>query len=358
MRLEGQRPEAKGQRHSLPTPNSQLRITAFTGGQNVPSARFRVRQYIEPLADLGVFVDEHFSRAGRYPPVEKWKRPFWATTSLTGQFSGIAHSHKTAITWLQKEMLSTFYTLEGLTKAPRILDIDDAIFLRKEGKSAKKLAAISDIVLCGNSFLAEQMNQWHNDVIIVPTAIDTARYTPTKTQSSRPIIGWIGQGGAFPHLYEIEPALRIILQAMPDAQLHVMADVEPKFKTLPANQVVFKQWSAETEIGFLQSLSVGLMPLPDSLWARGKCSYKMLTYLATGVPVVVSPIGMNKDILAQADCGVSATTEAEWIEGVLGILRGGVDGEMMGKNGRLLIEQQYDTKRVANQLAQVFRKLS
>jgi hypothetical protein len=140
---------------------NKISVAAFTAGRNVPGSRFRVRQYIDALKQYSVELSEFYPRAGGYPPQQKWTRPFWAAASLAGRFPGIVRSYRYDVTLLQREMLSTFLTLEPLTKRPRVLDVDDAIWLNRDSSFARKLAQISDSVICGNSFLAEYFRQWN-----------------------------------------------------------------------------------------------------------------------------------------------------------------------------------------------------
>src|SRR6476620_8219137 len=127
-----------------------ISVAAFTTGQNVPASRFRVRQYIPDLKLRGVELSEFYPRAGGYPPEQKWRRPFWAAASLADRVPDIARSFSYDVTLLQREMLSTFVTLEPLTKRPRVLDVDDAIWLNRDNSFARKLAGMSDSVICGN----------------------------------------------------------------------------------------------------------------------------------------------------------------------------------------------------------------
>src|SRR5882724_6748799 len=131
-----------------------IKVVAFTAGRNVPGSRFRVRQYVQALRAHGVELQEHFPRSGSYPPAGKLIRPFWAMGSLASRLPGVLASHRHDVTLFQREMLSTLFTLEPFTKKPRVLDVDDAIWLNRRGSSfAPRLAEISDSVICGNSFL-------------------------------------------------------------------------------------------------------------------------------------------------------------------------------------------------------------
>src|SRR5207248_1495522 len=145
----------------------------------------------------------------------------------------------------QREMLSTFLTLEPLTKKPRVLDVDDAIWLnRKSSSFARRLAEISDSVICGNTFLAEYFGQWNPRITVLPTAVDTDRFLPLASlleevaaAEERLIIGWSGGQGGFADLKVAERALQVILRKYPRARLRVIADAPPECFDLPAGQV-------------------------------------------------------------------------------------------------------------------------
>lgn len=329
-----------------------ISVAAFTTGRNVPAARFRVRQYIDALKQYGVELSEFYPRAGGYPPEQKWTRPFWAAASLAGRVPGIVRSYSYDVILLQREMLSTFLTLEPLTKRPRVLDVDDAIWLNRGSSFARKLARISDSVICGNSFLAEYFRQWNANITILPTAVDTKRFSPLKSVpfGDSPVIGWSGNRSGFADLRMIEAQLRTVLAKYPKARLRVMADERPVLG-VPAHQLEFLQWSPEIEVQAIQGMDVGIMPLRDTLWSRGKCSYKMLLYMSCGVPVVVSPVGMNAEVLEMASLGQAATTPDEWVGALEAAIGNPTRALAMGEKGREVALKNFSIEVLAGRLA-------
>ena len=287
----------------------RLRVTALTGGAHVPSARFRVGQLAAALGRDGVDLDVRHARVSSFPPASRLLRPFWLAATLAARLPDIAATRHGQVTLLQREFVSTLATLEGLTARPRVLDVDDAIWLnRGDGGFARRLAREVDVVVAGNAYLADWFGACCDRVEILPTAIDTERFRPDPTLTDRPRarprrIGWTGSSGNFPFLLLWEEALRAVLAAEPDVVVRVCADRRPPLDRLPVDRWQWVPWTPAVEVPFLQSLDIGLMPLADTPWARGKCSYKMLQYLACGVPAVVSPVGMNNEVLAQADSG-------------------------------------------------------
>lgn len=334
------------------------RVAAFTGGISVPSARFRVRQYIPSLREEGIDIEEFFSGFGTYPPRSKWIRPLWALATLTERLPDVVMSHRYDSVLLQREIMSTFVTLEPLTKCPRILDVDDAIFLYRGGGFARKLAELSDRVICGNNYLAEWFGRWNKTIDVIPTAVDTERYCPraeTRASDSPLVVGWIGTSGNYRYLYGIEGALAKVMRMRPGTRLKVVSDRLPEFRYLSFDQVDFVPWSEAIEVQAIQSMDIGIMPLENSPWAKGKCSLKMLQYLATGVPVVVSPVGMNAEILTLGELGIGATTEKQWIDGLIALLENETLRARFGAAGRRVVESSFSISVVAPQLARILR---
>jgi glycosyltransferase involved in cell wall biosynthesis len=138
----------------------------------------------------------------------------------------------------------------------------------------------------------------------------------------------------------------------------VVCNRPPHFKSLPTNRMRYIPWSEKTEAQALQQMDVGLMPLPDNDWARGKCSLKMLQYLACAIPAVVSPVGTNREVLAMGEIGLPATSHSEW-ENALELLHLNQEkSRQMGREGRQVILHRFDRKVIAEELSKVFIALS
>jgi glycosyltransferase involved in cell wall biosynthesis len=331
-----------------------VRVTAFTGGGRAPSARFRVRQYIPVLAEEGIDIVELSPGLGSYPPHRRWQRPAWLLGSLAQRVPHIAAGWAADVTLLHREMISTLPTLEGLTRRPRLVDVDDAIHLFRGGWAAKHLAERADLVVVGNDWLAETWRRWNPNVEILPTAVDTRCYH-VRPLPERPSIGWIGSFGNLRYLESIAPALLEAVRRFPSVSIAVCSERPPRLAGLPLRYV---PWSAAAENDFLASLTVGLMPLADGPWERGKCSFKMLQYMAAGRPCVVSPVGMNKEVLAQAELGLAAGDHAEWVEAISTILSDRRAAEELGAAGRAVVERHYSLGALAPRLAQLIRGLA
>lgn len=337
-----------------------LRVTALTGGRDNPATRFRILQMAPALAGCGVALDVHPARLSSYPPRARWLRPLWVPATLAARLPDIVATRAADVTLIQREFVSTLYTLEGLTSRPRVLDVDDAIWLnRGDGAFARRLARTVDLVVAGNDYVAAWFGRHGPSTVVVPTAVDTARFVPAAPPSGgperSPAIGWTGSSANFPYLVLWEDALLAALSAVPGLRVRVCADRRPPLPRLPADRLDWVPWSPAAEVPFLQSLDVGLMPLEESDWARGKCAYKMLLYLACGVPVVVSPVGMNREVLDRAPVGAGAVDARAAAEAIIGLLQDPAGRLELGANGRQVVQTWYSVEGLAPRLADALR---
>jgi glycosyltransferase involved in cell wall biosynthesis len=330
-----------------------LTVAAFTGGREAPSARFRVRQYAPALAALGVQLREYPHPLGSFPPPAAWKRPFWAVAAVAERAGAALRARGADVSLIQREMVSSLLTAEWLTRRPRVLDVDDAIWLHGRGSAAQRLARLCDWVVCGSEFLAERFRRWSPRVAVLPTAVDTARFAPVPAPPDRPRLGWSGSSSGFRYLRLITPALREILNRRRDAVLRIVSDREPALD-LPPDRIEFIPWSESVEVTALQQMTVGLMPLDDSEWSRGKCSFKLLCYAACGVPAVASPVGMNREVL-EATGGVAASSLGEWVEGIDWAIVRSWEARARAAAARRVVEERYSLAALAPRLARILR---
>lgn len=339
---------------------NRIRLAAFTGSMTISSRRFRVLQYRNALAELGVDLNEFVSASGSWPPAEKWKRIPWLITTFLERIIPIVASRKYDVTLLQRELISTFYTLERFSGRPRIVDVDDSVWLTspRAGRNFAALVKGCDGVICGNSYISENMKKWNSNTIIVPTAVDCERFQPLdpKPHNDRRIIGWSGLYAGSHYLLGIEGALFKVLKMRPDAILRVVSDKRPKFTQLTDDMFEFIPWSPENEVRTIQEMDIGLMPLEDSEWVKGKCSYKMLLYMACGLPVAVSPFGMNLELLEMADIGIGPITDDQWVAGLMQLLDDKQRRNALGQQGRLLVEKKFSAPAAAELIADFLRE--
>ncbi|WP_341677799.1 glycosyltransferase [Niveibacterium sp. SC-1] len=330
---------------------STLRVAAFTQGAQVPSARFRVRQYLPALRALGCEVEEHPARYGSYPPESFWLRPPWLAASLAERSLALMRAWSDVVL-LQREMISTLAAPTALSRSPLVFDVDDAIWLTQRRGAIDTIARRSRAVLCGNAYIAEYFGPLA-PVRILPTGVDAARWSPGAADA-QPTLVWSGSASGLEYLRAITPALRATLEAVEDVRVRVVCNAPPVLD-LPPDRVQWVPWSREAEVGAIQSATVGLMPMPDTPWTRGKCSFKLLTYLACGVPGVASPFGMNADVI-KGGGALGAASAAQWTDALVHLLRERDAAQALGRAGRAQVEARYAVSVLAPQLAAHLRE--
>jgi glycosyltransferase involved in cell wall biosynthesis len=346
-----------------------LRVAAITGGLNEPSSRFRVRQYIPLLAANGISVKEYIPFKSRsdthwyndYPLPVQILPQLWATAlRVVAKVPAIVGSYQADLTWIQREFLTPVATTEVLTSRPRLFDVDDAIWLRMKATSgfAKWITRRMDGVICGNQWIADYFADCGTPSWVIPTGVDPYYWHPPVAPSSRPFqFGWMGTSGNLRYLYEIEEALATVFAECADARLLVVSDKAPTFSRLPVDRVTYLPWSVGGEAEAMRQMDVGLMPLEDSEWERGKCSFKALTYMATGIPIVVSPVGMNQELLAENNVGLGPNGSDEWVDALVTLYRDDTVRTAMGRAGRQVVESRYSTDVTGRQLIAAFRQI-
>jgi len=329
--------------------NRNIRVVAITGGKNVPSRRFRIDALVPFLAERNIELAELCPTISRYPPSSNLLRLPWLVSALAERLTFLYRSRGYDAVILQREMISTLPTLERFLPKPWVLDVDDAIYLHRSGKAAEYVARSCSLVVCGNHYLAEKFSQWNPNVVVIPTGVDTEQLQPSLNRSIRekPIIGWIGTSGNYCYLELVEPALKKVLAYFPDARLQIISNQFPTFLEHLGSQLDFRIWQPGIENDLLPQFTIGIMPLADSEWARGKCAFKMLQYMAAGIPVVATPIGMNAEIFASGAIGLAAQNNKQWVESLTTLLQSSEVAESMGANGRQLVEEKYSLKQVA-----------
>ncbi len=337
-----------------------LRVAALTGGRTVPSARFRVEQFVAPLRASGVALDLFPSHVGAYPPASAVRRPWWLARTLADRVPAVLASHRYDVTLLQRELVSTLSTLERFTGSPRVFDVDDAIWLYRGGAFVRRIVRRCDAVMCGNGYLAEYFRRLHENVVELPTAVDTERFTPAVRPriDDAVVIGWSGTSGGYVYFAPVVPALAEVMRRYPQVRLRIVSNHPPDFPELDGSRVDFIPWSETTEVSASRGFDIGIMPLVDSEWDRGKCSYKMLLYMACGLPSVVSPIGMNVDVLSMGPVGLPAMTTAEWVSSLSELVEDAALRGHMGREARRVVVERFSLTALAPRLAAVLREVA
>jgi glycosyltransferase involved in cell wall biosynthesis len=242
-----------------------------------------------------------------------------------------------------------------------VYDFDDAVFLHdsfhRRGsfsltRTVRFAAAVSlvDHVLAGNRFLASYACRWTSahKVEVIPTCVDATRY-PTATHVDRQPtrLVWIGSSSTLRSLETARPLLEGIGEAIPHMSLRVICDRFPRFRHLAVEPA---HWSSIRETDQLRESDIGLSWLADDAWSRGKCGLKILQYMAAGLPVVASPVGVHRDIVGD-DHGFLPRSPLAWIETMKRLVRDASLRNQMGRAGRERIEKHFAPRRWADTLA-------
>lgn len=347
-----------------------LRVAALTSGRTTPSRRYRVEQHLDALKAHGIVVSEHVSPIPRNAPVpgrgdpatsrvrsSRAAKAVYGACKLAAQLPGVMATRRADATWLQKELLPGYSTLERLTASPRVFDLDDAVWLTRPG-SERQIASLvrrCRLALAGNEFLAGWCRSHGIEARVVPTAVDTGRWQPGPPQADAGFtIGWIGQQSNLTLLEGLEPVLAELLSDR-TSRLLVCGDRRPSLPTLRPDQVRFMPWSEDVEVEAVRSMDVGLMPLTPGAWSEGKCSMKMLQYMACGIPAVVTPTGANRMAADGGRVAILAADHAQWSEAIAALRDDRHRRAELGSAGRRWVVERYSVPVVSEMIADALR---
>ncbi|TEB14253.1 Glycosyl transferases group 1 [Pelotomaculum sp. FP] len=335
-----------------------MKVALFSGSNTTPSARFRIRPHIQLLTEHGIYICDYPSLHGQYPSAGIFRRLFWGASELISRSKDIIRAKGADIYIVQKEMLATLYTLERFIAQPKIFDFDDAVYLRQRFHSVDKILSTFDGVFCGNNVLAEYASKFNKNVFVQNTAVDTSRFVPaTRVDKDDIVIGWCGSSSNYKDLYKIEDALIDVLRSNKQVKLLVSSNVPPKFSKIPKDKIKYVAWSPENEVSVYQEMDIGLMPLEDNPWNRGKCAYKMLLYMACGIPAVVSPVGMNAEALEKGEIGFSAKNHKDWVNALIMLAGDSKLRNELGVCGRKVALERYSSTVISTQIADAIFKI-
>lgn len=348
----------------------RCRVLAITSGRDTPSARFRFRQYYPELERHGLIVDEAcplINNGARLPGALGRVRMRYIlpvafaqiVLNLALRVPSIVRQFRSDVTWLERHFVPGADFLGVLLKRPYVLDLDDAVWLYNPfgERMTALLVRRATGVIAGNATIADWCKQYNGNVREIPTAIDCVRFVPQlRNEEASFVLGWTGTSVNFDHLRMIESVLATFLASEPAARLRVVADRKPEFERIPAAQFEFIQWSPEVEAESVATMDVGLMPLDDNPVTRGKCSFKMLQYMACAKPVVVSPVGFNSQILAMGDLGYGPSSKEAWLTALKELRMDRSLRSRLGEVGRKVAMERFDTRVVAAQVADFLRQ--
>jgi glycosyltransferase involved in cell wall biosynthesis len=248
---------------------------------------------------------------------------------------------------------------------PIVFDFDDAIFFSYRSPSngylsylkfpakAAEICRISSHIMAGNQFLADYASEYNRNITIVPTTIDTEkyRYIESPGDPQKITIGWSGSFSTIQHL----DTIRDVFQELAETENFRLRVIGASKYDLPGVETDPIAWRSESEIDDLSPIDIGVMPLPDDNWSKGKCGLKALQYMALGIPTICSPVGVNSTIIKEGRNGFLADGKAEWIEKIKLLIHSPELRKKLGLAGRDTVEKEYSAEVIAPQVFEIFR---
>ncbi|MCG7896760.1 MAG: glycosyltransferase family 4 protein [Candidatus Thiodiazotropha taylori] len=336
------------------------------------SSRLRSYQYLPGLAENGIEVTvsplfseaylEDFYASGS-------KRPAALLSAYWGRMRQLFKAGEFDLLWLEKELFPWMPAwVEQLLKRLGIrllVDYDDAIFHRYDqsgsalvrtllGSKIDRVMASATLVTAGNDYLAKRAEAAGAPrVMQLPTVLDVARYRLKAVSEHSPFtVGWIGSPTTAGYLDLLREPLASVAQKHPVRLMVVGAQIEP-IEGLP---VVCVDWSEAREAELIRQFDVGVMPLADQLWEKGKCGYKLIQYMASALPVIASPIGVNREIVEHGVDGYLAEDAAAWESVLIRLIESAPLRQEMGRIGRSKVEQHYSLSVMTARLVSAIRQ--
>ncbi len=343
-----------------------------------PSQRYRFEQYFKFLqsngysCELSYIIDEKadalFYNNGHF--IGK----FWIIIkSLFIRFQNVRNANSYKIIFVQREAFMTgspyFEKRFAKSKAKMIFDFDDSIWLLDTSEANKKwewlksktktssIIKFSDVIFAGNNYLANYAKQFNSNVLVIPTTIDTNQFKRKLdyTTNEKICIGWSGSHTTIKHFEQGISFLQIIKKKYGDkVYFKVMGD-----ELYSNNELDIKgiSWNSASEVETLESFDIGIMPLPNDEWVKGKCGLKGLSYMALEVPTIMSAVGVNTEIIEDGKNGFLATTDEEWIDKLSQLIDSFELRKNLGAAGRKTVEEKYSFESQKNNYLQAFNAL-
>jgi len=366
----------------MPLNNEPIRVLALSPiPEEGAGCRFRIAQFMPYLASVGIHVTldslftPEFFRQVYKPGHYARKAVTFAALSLK-RLDSLRDSSRYDLILVYREIFPIGPALiERLLTArrrpPVVFDFDDAIFLPSVSdanrliavfKQPQKVASIvrhSDHVITGNEFLADYARRFNSSVTTIPTCVDTDRFVPLSGASQmppapprEPIVGWIGSPTTASYIRGLTNVLRRVRERHPFV-LRVSGAGVPL--TIPGIEIENRPWSLANEVELFNTCDIGVYPLDDDEWSKGKCGFKAIEFMACGVPVVASAVGVNRTIVQDGANGFLASTEDEWVEKLSRLLTDVELRRRFAAAGRRTIEDGYSLRVNAPALASTLR---
>jgi len=327
-----------------------LKVLFLIQGSNVAASRYRVLQYIPYLKHKGVKI-----KVISYPRsfIENWIF-FKSLNNYDIIFCQRKRFHSLRLWFLKK-------------KANKIVfDFDDSIMFRNSNaknpisktrmRRFVNMIKASDGVIAGNEYLKKKALKYNTNVIVLPSPIDMEKYSKKNHDPNKNdvILGWIGDFGSIHYLEKMKPVFDILGRKYQNLKLKIVCGV---FFDCNQIEVIKKQWNSKDEIKDLQSFDIGLMPLMDDPWSWGKCGLKIIQYQGVAVPVVCTPVGINKDLVKDGENGFWARNHKEWIEKLSILIEDSHLRKEMGVIGRDRVKKECSFQVCAPRIYQFLKNI-
>lgn len=336
-----------------------MRAIFFVQGERVPAARVRGFAVARALEALGVATEVRVARPSVYGDTRlPWPlnqpRSLYTPVAALARLGQLRDLRADDVVIFQRPMTELpVVALERWAGRGRktIFDFDDAIFERRWGARAKfrRLVGLVDRVVAGNRYLAAAAAA-PDKTSIIPTAVDTERFTAPPVPPVRGrevVVGWTGLSGNFHQLAHRAAAIGRALKRT-GARFVIISD-RPPTRALAALDATFVPWRPESEVEDLARVDIGVMPLPDGPYERGKCAFKLLQYMALGRPGVASPVGANADVVTDGVDGLLPDGDDAWEEALVRLIEEPPLRQQMGAAARRRVESAYSLAAVAQQ---------
>lgn len=345
-----------------------MRVVALAKTSPIgPSSRYRIYQYLPHLARAGMAVEVRPLFDARYFAIQERRglpRLGAKVPYVLGRFAqrlrDLRRAEGAPLVVIQDQLFPYLpWALEQqwLPRGAWLLEFDDALYLTPLHRAKlARLAARASHVIVGNETLAAFARRHTARVSVVPTVVDVERCCPPRQRPARgPVsIGWIGLPGNLPALEALRGPLEIVARRHP-IRIRVVCDGRPVLRGLPVEAV---RWSPATEVAELQGFDIGLMPLQDDAWSRGKCGLKLLQYQACGVAACASPVGVNRELVEDGVSGFLPASGPEWVERLEWLCEDAALRRKLGDAGREHVVARFSLQAWAPRLAGLYRQVA
>ncbi|MFA5793687.1 MAG: glycosyltransferase family 4 protein [Candidatus Brocadiia bacterium] len=325
-----------------------MKILFLVRDKNHPAPRYRVAQYLDYLNEHGIQTDVMTA------PKSIWK--WWQLTRKAGNWD---------VVFIQKKRVTPFW-LKHLRKNSRLIyDFDDAVMFNSSRHDSPDSPArmkhfintVSNVdgVIAGNDYLQSLALPHNSRVWVIPTSIETKKYSVKEHHPNDTVtLGWIGGRKSLVFLKKLSDVLDRIHDKHKTTRLKIVCN---DFFDCAGMPVMKKQWSELEEVNDILSFDIGLAPLPDDLWSRGKCATKLLQCMAAGLPAVASPVGVHNQIIKENINGFLAKTDQEWFDQISRLVESIELRRNLGLAGRATVEQGYSINANAPKLLDIIKEV-